>query len=130
MDTKNTMTKPLPLIANSSTYIYYFGWDQFSHCVFKEVSTNQTENIMKTTKTNRKISDWCWFYVFVYVFHFGDNFVKFGILHFIALGSLPTLPILDKPHVIYGISIVILTICGLKRLRLHSIPDPLALYLD
>ena len=98
----------------------------------KKVSTNQTEKeyYEKQLKQIVKLVIGAGFGVFVYVFHFGDNFVKFGILHFIAIGQLLMLPILDKPQVIYGISIVILTIYGLKRSGMtFNIPGPLGFIL-
>ena len=124
---------PLPLIARISQLIFITSVGINLVIVYsKKVSTNQTdkEYYEKQLKRIVKLVIGAGFMSLFTYFIFGDNFVKFGILHFIALGSLLMLPILDKPQVIYGISIVILTIYGLKRSGMtFNIPGPLGFIL-
>ena len=60
---------------------------------------------------------------------FGDRFIKFGILHFIALSSLLLLPILGKPILIQGLMILISVLYLLNQTNpqlFKAIPDNLA----
>jgi len=47
---------------------------------------------------------------------FGDKFIKFGILHFIAFGSLCLFMFVDKPNIIIGVLIFISLLYTLKNI--------------
>ena len=65
----------------------------------KEKSQFLKKQILRITKL---ISLAIFISIFSY-FIFGDMFVKFGILHFMALSSLLVLPFVDSPKIITGI---------------------------
>ena len=62
-------------------------------------------------------------------FVFGDNFVKFGILHFIAFGSLLLIPLLNKTNIIKGLIVIISVLYFLNEFNpelFYSVPAPFA----
>ena len=123
-------TFPLPLIAKISQFIFIgcvginlvFVYSKKMKETDEEYYTKQIKRIIKLVLCALLMS------LFTY-FVFGDKFVKFGILHFIALSSLLLLPILGKPRLIHGLILLLSVLHILNKTNpqlFQAIPDTLA----
>jgi len=123
-------TFPLPLIAKIAQFIFIgcvginlvFVYSKKEKETGEEYYTKQIQRILKLVICALLMT------LFTYVV-FGDGFIKFGILHFIALSSLLLLPILGKPRIIQGLMILVSALYLLNQTNpqlFQTIPDHLA----
>ena len=123
-------TVPLPIIAKIAQFIFItcvginlvFVYSKKETQSKKEYYKKQFKRIFKLAICATLMS------IFTYLV-FGDQFVKFGILHFIALSSLLLLPFLGNLNIIRGIIIVISILYFLNQTNpelFYSVPSPIA----
>jgi len=123
-------TFPLPLIAKIAQFIFIgcvginlvFMYSKKEKETDEEYYTKQIKRILKLSLCALLMT------LFTY-FVFGDGFIKFGILHFIALSSLLLLPIIGKPRIIQGMMIIVSVLYLLNKTNpqlFQAIPDHLA----
>lgn len=121
---------PLPLIAKIAQIIFItsvginlvFAYSQKKDETKKEYYKKQIKRILKLVICAIIMS------LFTY-YVFGDNFVKFGILHFIAFSSLVLLPVVGNVNIIRGLIglLSILYFANHYHPQLfYSVPSPIA----
>lgn len=121
---------PLPLIAKIAQIIFItsvginlvFAYSQKQDETIKEYYKKQLKRILKLVICAIIMS------LFTY-YVFGNNFVKFGILHFIAFSSLVLLPVVGDVNIIRGL-IAILSVLYFSNYYhpqlFSSVPSPIA----
>jgi uncharacterized membrane protein len=121
---------PLPLIAKIAQIIFItsvginlvFAYSQKQDETKKEYYKKQLKRILKLVICAIIMS------LFTY-YVFGNNFVKFGILHFIAFSSLVLLPVVGDVNIIRGLIAILLVLYFANYYHpqlFSSVPSPIA----
>ena len=88
----------------------------FSYYISSEKKESNKEYIKKNIYRVLKLAFFALFMTLFTYFVFGEKYVKFGILHFIAFSSLLLFPFVNNMKVIYSILVLLLVIfCLLKH---------------